>query len=99
MKLLDNISVRGKLLLISTPLSLALIVSVIFMAAEISSTEKEVAGVYYDTLYTVNSNLLNADRDFYQSMKGAMQYYDFANCFTAAPPEFAATQMPGALDD
>ena len=99
MKLLDNVSVRGKLFLISIPLSIALIVSVIFMAVEISSTEKEVAEVYYDTLYTVNSNLLNADRDFYQSMKGAMQYYDFANGFTAAPPEFAETQLPGALDD
>ncbi len=99
MKLLDNVSVRGKLLLISIPLSIALIISVIFMAVEISSTEKEVAEVYYDTLYTVNSSLLNADRDFYQSMKGAMEYYDFANGFTEAPPEFAASQMPGSLDD
>ncbi|MCR5209438.1 MAG: hypothetical protein K6C99_04450 [Lachnospiraceae bacterium] len=99
MKFLDNVSVRGKLLLISIPMSLALIISVIFMAVEINSTQKKVSNVYYDTLYTVNSNLVNADRDFYQSMKGAMQYYDFANGFTAAPPDFAASQLPGALDD
>ena len=99
MKFLDNVSVRGKLLLISIPLSLALIVSVVFMAIEINSTQKKVSNVYYDTLYTVNSNLVNADRDFYQSMKGAMQYYDFANGFTAAPPDFAASQLPGAFDD
>ena len=99
MKFLDNVSVRGKLLLISIPLSLALIISVIFMAIEINSTQKKVSNVYYDTLYTVNSNLVNADRDFYQSMKGAMQYYDFANGFTAAPPDFAASQLPGAFDD
>ena len=99
MKFLDNVSVRGKLLLISIPLSLALIISVVFMAIEINSTQKKVSNVYYDTLYTVNSNLVNADRDFYQSMKGAMQYYDFANGFTAAPPDFAASQLPGAFDD
>ncbi len=99
MKWLDNISVRGKLMLITIPLAIALIFSIIFMAVEINGTEEEVTGVYYDILYKVNSNLINADRDFYQSMKGGMQYYDFANGFTAAPADFAASQMPGALDD
>ena len=99
MKLFSNINIRGKLLLISLPLSFALIISVIFMAVEINNTEKKVAEVYYDTLYTVNSNLLNADRDLYQAMEGGMQYYDFANGYTAAPPDFAASQMPGSLDD
>jgi len=99
MKWLDNVSVRVKLMIITIPLAIALIVAVIFMAVEINGTEEEVSKVYYDILYKVNSNLINADRDFYQSMKGAMQYYDFANGFTAAPPEFAATQLPDNLDD
>ncbi|MBR3306557.1 MAG: methyl-accepting chemotaxis protein [Lachnospiraceae bacterium] len=99
MKWLDNISVRGKLLIITLPLAFSLLFSVIFMAVEISGVEEEMTDIYYDTLYTVNSSLINADRDFYQSMKGAMQYYDFANGFTSAPPEFAVTQLPGALDD
>ena len=99
MGFLKNISVRVKLLIVSIPLAVALIFSVIFMAVEVSGTMKDVTNVYYDILYTVNSKLLNGDRDFYQSMKAAMQYYDFINGFTAAPPEFAATQLPGALDD
>ena len=99
MKWLNNVSVRGKLLIITIPLAIALVFSVVFMAVEIRTTHSETSAVYYDILYTVNSNLVNADRDFYQSMKGGMQYYDFINGFTGAPPEFAATQLPGALDD
>ncbi len=99
MGFLKNISVRVKLLIVSIPLAVALIFSVIFMAVEISGTMKDVTNVYYDILYTVNSKLLNGDRDFYQSMKAAMQYYDFINGFTGAPPEFAQTQLPGAMED
>ena len=99
MKWLNNISVRGKLLFISVPLALSLLASVVFMAIQVKSTESEVTEVYYDTLYEVNSNLVNADRDFYQSVVAAMQYYDFINGFTAAPPEFAVTMLPGNLED
>ncbi len=99
MKWLNNISVRGKLLISTIPLAIALVFSVVFMGMEIRKTHMEVSNVYYDILYSVNSNLLNADRDFYQSMKGAMQYYDFINGYTGAPPEFAVTQLPGAIDD
>ncbi len=99
MKWLNNISVRGKLLFISVPLALSLLASVVFMAIQVKNTESEVTEVYYDTLYEVNSNLVNADRDFYQSVKAAMQYYDFINGFTAAPPEFAVTMLPGNFED
>ena len=99
MKWLNNVSIRGKLILITLPLAIALIVSVFFMATQIQSTQAEVTDVYYDTLYSVNSNLVNADRDLYQSMVAAMQYYDFYNGFTAAPPEFSVTMLPGNLED
>ncbi|MBR5420377.1 MAG: methyl-accepting chemotaxis protein [Lachnospiraceae bacterium] len=98
-KWLSNISVRAKLMLMTIPLAVALVFAVVFMAIELHSTEEEVSGVYYDTLYTVNSALVNGDRDFYQSMVGAMQYYDFINGYTGAPPEFAVTQLEGCLDD
>ena len=29
--------------------------------------------IYFDTLYTINSNLVNADRDFYQAMIAATE--------------------------
>ncbi len=99
MKWLNNVSVRGKLLIITIPLAISLLFSVVFMAVEIQNTQKEITTVYYDVLYTVNSNLLNADRDLYQSLVAAMQYYDFKNGFTAAPPEFAETMLPTNLED
>ena len=99
MKWLNNVSVRAKLLIISVPLAVALIISVVFMASELNSTVTQMTGVYYDVLYQVNSNLLNADRDYYQAMQAAMEYYDFANGFTSAPPEFAASLMPENWDD
>ncbi len=99
MKWLNNVSVRGKLLIITIPLAISLIFSVVFMAVEIQNTQQEVTTVYYDVLYTVNSNLLNADRDLYQSLVAAMQYYDFKNGFTGAPPEFAVTMLPINLED
>ncbi len=88
-----NISVRAKLLICSLPLAIALLVSVIFMGVELTGTERDLTKVYFDTLYTVNSNLVSADRDFYQSLVAAMQYYDFKNGYTGAPPEFAATML------
>ena len=99
MKWLNNVSVRAKLLIISVPLAVALIISVVFMASELNSTVTQMTGVYYDVLYQVNSNLLNAERDYYQAMQAAMEYYDFANGFTEAPPEFAASLMPENWDD
>ena len=51
MKWLNNVSVRAKLLIISVPLAVALIISVVFMGTELSSTESQMTAVYYDTLY------------------------------------------------
>ena len=96
---LKNVSVRAKLLLCSLPLALSLLASVIIMGVRLTGTEQELTKVYYDTLYTVNNKLINADRDFYQAMVASMQYYDFKNGFTAAPPEFAATMLEGNLKD
>ncbi len=99
MKWLNNVGVRAKLMIVTVPLAIALIFSLVFMTAEIRSTQKEITTVYYDVLYTVNNNLVNADRDFYQSLKGAMQHYDFSNGYTGAPADFVQNLLPGVLDD
>lgn len=99
MNLLKNVSVRAKLIICSLPLAIALVVSVVFMGIQINQTEADLTKVYYDILYNVNSNLVNADRDFYQAMVASMQYYDFKNGFTAAPPEFAASMLDGNWAD
>lgn len=103
MKFLKNLSVRTKLLLMSIPLVIALVISLIFMGVEVNDTEEEVSKVYYDILYTVNSTLLNADRDYYQAVYAATQYYDLSNGFADAPeemiPEYMNTQMGDYKDN
>ncbi len=74
MKWLNNVSVRAKLLMISVPLAAALIVAVVTMGLEMNSVEEEVTKIYYDVLYSTNNALVNADRDFYQSLLGATGY-------------------------
>ena len=97
MRFLKNMSVRAKLLIISVPLVFALVLSLVFMAVEMNRTEEDVASVYYDILYTVNSSLLNGDRDFYQAIYAANQYYDLAMGYGDAPedkiPEYLDSQM------
>ncbi|MCR4584920.1 MAG: methyl-accepting chemotaxis protein [Lachnospiraceae bacterium] len=78
MKWLNNISVRAKLLLISVPLAIALLASIIVMASEMKQVEKQVTEIYYDVLYTASSALVNGDRDFYQSLIGATGYRELS---------------------
>ena len=79
MNALKNIKMRWKLFALSIPLIIAIIVSVIMTGIKITKTEEDITGVYYDMLYQVNSSLLNADRDLYQTLNGATFYYDFHN--------------------
>ena len=80
MSFINNLSVRVKLLILTVPLSIALIIACVVMGVEMNSVEEEVTGVYYDTLFTVSDNLINADRDFYQARvadyKGDKQDFD-----------------------
>lgn len=99
MKFLKNIGVRAKLLLMSVPLIIALIVSLVIMGVELNSTEEEVSKVYYEILYTVNSTLINADRDYYQAVYAATQYYDLSNGFADAPPEMIPEYLETQMGD
>ncbi len=95
MKLLKNLGVRTKLLMVTVPLAVALIIAVIICAFVINKTEKRISGVYFDTMYTVNSNLLNADRDFYQALEGASEHHQMMRGFG----EYKETKLPDKLDD
>ncbi|MCR5802185.1 MAG: methyl-accepting chemotaxis protein [Lachnospiraceae bacterium] len=97
--LLSNFSIRVKLLMLSIPLVAALVILLILIGVEINSTEEEVTSVYFDTLYSVNNNLINADRDYYQAMVAAMEHYDFKNGYTAAPEDVALSLLPDKIDD
>ena len=94
MGFLKNISVRIKLLILTVPLAIALIVACVVIAVEMNSVEEEVTAVYYDILYDVNSKLINGDRDLYQAVLAATQYYDISNGFSDAPEDL----IPGYLE-
>lgn len=99
MKAINNMSIKIKLLLLTVPLIASIVIAVIFAGVEINSTEEKVTKVYYDTLYKVNSELTNADRDFYQAMLGATQYYDLINGYGDMPTELMTQYLPEKLDD
>ena len=71
--------------MLTIPLMVCIIAAVVFAAIQIDRTEEHVTNLYYDTLYQVNSSLVNADRDFYQAMLSATKYYDLKNGYTDLP--------------
>ncbi|MCR4705298.1 MAG: methyl-accepting chemotaxis protein [Lachnospiraceae bacterium] len=99
MKVINNLNLRIKLLLLTIPLTVCIVAAVVFAGIEINSTQEQMTDVYYDTLYTVNNALVNADRDYYQALVGATVYYDISNGFTSMPPKLQAEMGPGYLDD
>ncbi|MBQ7564121.1 MAG: hypothetical protein IJT16_09035 [Lachnospiraceae bacterium] len=80
-----HLSFRSSMLLMVTPLIIALILLLTFMWIELNSVYEEAEGLFYDNLYQINSGIVNADRDFYQAMNGAMQYYDMENGYSSIP--------------
>ena len=95
MNIIKNASMKVKLFALSLPLIIAVILSVIIASYKIDNTAKEVTGLYYDKLYTINTNLINADRDFYQAMSAAAKYHEASAGFVYIPEEIVAA----ALDD
>ena len=62
-----------------TPAVIMLIILIVMLGKEMKSTYNEAESLYYDTLYQVNSDLVNADRDLYQALVAAINYYDLKN--------------------
>ena len=61
--------------------------SVTYFGMQLQSATKEDEEIYFDHLYSISEKLINADRDFYQSMMGAMQYKSIAELPDDVPPE------------
>lgn len=68
-------SMRTTLLTIIVPLVIALIVSILFFSNRLNTVSRSDEELYYDKLYTINTMLINADRDFYQAMYAATQFH------------------------
>ena len=99
MKALKNIKMRAKLFILTIPMMVALIASVVIAGVKIYKTEKDVTGVYYDALYTINNKLINADRDFYQAMMEAAKYREFTEGYTDFTAEIAEATLKSYEDN
>ena len=76
-----------------------LIASIGYFSGQILATSNQDEDIYFTKLYTISSDLINADRDFYQSEMAAIQYHDLAFADSGLPPELLADLLPGYLDD
>lgn len=73
------------------PVVICLVVSIFLLGKRMNSTYDEAESLYYDTLYQVNSKLVNADRDLYQAMNAAQQYMSVSMSNGALPPDKVAS--------
>ncbi|MCR5702667.1 MAG: hypothetical protein K6G76_11060 [Lachnospiraceae bacterium] len=78
-------------LMLVTPAIICLIVCIVFFSMRVSSTYKDSQEMYYNTLYQINTTLLNADRDFYQAQIAAVNYHSVFNMQGAE--EYSVTQL------
>ena len=60
-------------------LTIALIASIVFSGTQMRSIEMTDEEVYYDMLYTISTDLINADRDLYQAMLAATRKLAYAD--------------------
>ena len=74
-------------------------ISIGFFGMQFQKVTKEDEELYFDHLYTISADLINADRDFYQSMLGAIQYHDVVAAPDDIPPEMLAELTAQYLDD
>ncbi len=71
-------SITTVLLTVTIPLIIALVGSIVFSAVEMKSIEETDKETYYETLYVISSEILNADRDFYQAMVAGVEHLAYS---------------------
>ena len=94
-----TVSVRFTVAALGVVMLVLVVTSIIFFANKLSQNAKADEQLYFETLYEVSQNLINADRDFYQSMMGATQYYDIKSVPGEIPEEEVAAMLPIKMDD
>ncbi len=86
-----KVSLKAAIIGISVALAAALICSILYFSIQVNSTYSKSKNMYFDKLYQISSKLINGDRDLYQAMVAAFQYYSVA----AGGPE--ATGIPADI--
>lgn len=71
-----TVSVRFTVAALGVVMLVLVVTSIVYFSSKLSKNAKMDEELYFETLYDVTQNLINADRDFYQSMQGALVFYD-----------------------
>ncbi len=74
---MKNASIKVKLTLATLPSLFILIACIVIFTIAVNKSLTESKKTYYDTLYTINDKLINADRDFYQAMLNASELHGY----------------------
>ena len=77
-----NVNIGMKLIIIIIPLEILSLFCIFFFSYREKAVMNETTQMYYDQLYQVNTNLLSADRDYYQSMLAETQYLVYKDSMT-----------------
>ena len=94
-----KLSIVVAIMLAGILLLAVVISSIAYFSGQLLATSNKDEDIYFEKLYTISSDLINADRDFYQSMMAATQYYDLSNGFSSVDPEMRTTLREQALED
>ena len=89
-----KMSVVNTLLIAGLVLVVMVFASIGYFSVQVQKVSKQDQEIYYDHLYVISSDLINADRDLYQSMLGAIQYHDVA----ASPADIPEDMLAELLD-
>ncbi len=77
------------IIIAASALFLMIIGSVGYFSVQLMKNTQKDEALYYDQLFTITSEILNADRDFYQAMFAATMHYDIAQGIEGIPAEQA----------
>ncbi|WP_026497224.1 methyl-accepting chemotaxis protein [Butyrivibrio sp. WCD3002] len=77
-----QVNMTAVLLTVTVPLIIALIVSIIVGSTQMKSIEETDEEVYYEMLYSISTDLINADRDLYQAMLAGTQFLAYREYIT-----------------
>ncbi|MBO4902956.1 MAG: hypothetical protein J5518_09205 [Lachnospiraceae bacterium] len=95
----SKFSIVAALMCIGLVFAALLAACLIYFSTKMQSVSNEAEELYFEHLYTISADLINADRDFYQSMLGALQYHDVTAAPSDIPPEMMAELTEQYLDD
>ena len=66
------------------PSLIILVIFTFFFLTKMNSVYEDAEELYYHRLYTINSNLVNADRDFYQALQASTKQYNMESSNSSA---------------